>query len=117
MPESAKKQLDLIKEQRDLMKDCTIALMSTSALLLTLVLGFIAQKAAPSEKSYIGIASAAFYFTIGFNVAEFLLLIPLKSVKRINRMTYGVFIAQAAFFIIGLFFIVSAISTLLSLTG
>jgi hypothetical protein len=83
------------------MKDCTIAIMSTSALLLTLVLGFITQKVLPVVKGNIALATVAFYFAIGFGVVEFISLLPIAR-QKIGQVAYVLFIVQIAFFVIGM---------------
>jgi len=107
MSEQTTKQVDFMKEQRGFMKDCTIAIMSTSALLLTLVLGFIKT---PSQlKIFVGVASGAFYLAIGFAVIEFVLLFPIKSEEKIRRSAEGAFVVQAISFAFGMVFITFAI--------
>lgn len=98
MSEQANKRLDILK-------DCTIALMSTSALLLILVFGFIVQRIPQQPNGSIDLAAFGFYSTIGFSVLELFFVVYFAGKKKKDVYWKGIYLPGVFFFLSVLTFV------------
>lgn len=99
--------------QRELAKDATIAVFSTSALLLTLVVGFSSFSASKQVlllRNMVFAASAAFLLTV-FIAALTLILLTFDQTESqtISPVLKGYFVAQFVSFMVALILLLTSI--------
>jgi hypothetical protein len=109
-----------LTEQLDYVKDTSIAVLSTSALLLTLVLAFISPAAPRLMGNYLLLATFGLYVSCAFNAMLLSIIgavgkILVQSERWLNFVRVVLAIMFASF-MLGLFGIILAVTALMEAT-